>query len=397
MSASDDSAKKKKPDFLVFSDDWGEHPSSCQHIFRHIAKDHRVLWVNTIGMRNPTLSWTDVRKVFVKVSKMFGRKRTPTAAEVDANVTVCQPLMLPGSRSRAVRAFNAHSVTRKVSAMTRSLGMADPIVVTTVPNASEYPELLKDRKVVYYCVDDFSLWPGFEADVVLQMESRLIERADYLIAASKNLSERISMAGKFSHLLTHGVDYEMFSTPATSELPALKGIPKPRVGFFGLIDGRMDWDLVTSVAKQMQNISFVFAGPVDASTSNIPQADNLYFIGPVSYALIPQFIAGLKVLLLPYRTGNLAEALSPLKLKEYLATQLPIISAPISEARALGDSLFISGTRAEWVNTLSGILRGEMRVKSHESSRQLLVGESWHSKAEAFRSLCVNSENISDA
>ena len=383
MSASDDSAKKKKPDFLVFSDDWGEHPSSCQHIFRHIAKDHRVLWVNTIGMRNPTLIWSDIRKVFVKVSKMLGKKRTPAAAEMDANVTVCQPLMLPGSRSRAVRAFNARSVTRKVSAMMRSIGMDNPIFVATVPNVADYSELLEDRKVIYYCVDDFSLWPGLESDVVRQMESRLIKRADCLISVSTNLCERLSRFGRPAYLLTHGVDFEMFSTPATSELPALKDIPKPRAGFFGLIDGRMDWELVKSVAMKMRNVSFVFAGPVDASTGEIPRLENLHFIGPVPYSLIPQFVAGLEVLQLPYRTGELAESLSPLKLKEYLASNLPVISSPIAQARTMSNSLLLAEYASDWVDILSGILSGEMRVETNSTTR-LLSHESWARKADQF-------------
>lgn len=211
MMSAEHMAPLQDPDFVVFSDDWGEHPSSCQHIFRHIAKNHRVLWVNTIGMRNPTLSWKDARKILVKASKMFGNKRKPENARADDNITVCQPFMLPGSRSRVVRALNARSVTRKVKEIMDDIGMVEPIVVTTVPNASDYSGLLENRKVIYYCVDDFSLWPGHEVGVVRQMESRLIDRADCLIAVSKNLSKRLSVSGKSTHFITHGVDLEMFS------------------------------------------------------------------------------------------------------------------------------------------------------------------------------------------
>ena len=387
MSASDDSAKKKKPDFLVFSDDWGEHPSSCQHIFRHIAKDHRVLWVNTIGMRNPTLSWSDIRKVFVKVSKMLGKKRTPAAAEMDANVTVCQPLMLPGSRSRAVRAFNARSVTRKVSAMMRSLGMENPIVVTTVPNASEYPELLKGRKVVYYCVDDFSLWPGLEADVVTEMETRLVDRTDCIITASETLLQRLSKSGKPTRLLTHGVDLELFSTPAKYELPTLKDIPTPRVGFFGLIDGRMDWELLIPLVKRMPEVSFVFAGPVDASAAELPQLENIHFIGRVEYRELPKFVAGLEALMLPYRTGELSEAISPLKLKEYLATGKPVVSTPIAEARRWSDVICNAETVVEWNDVLSRLGDRLPNLPRLADDRRLFK-ESWKHKADKFLEIC---------
>ena len=388
MTSTADEPRVRRPDFLVFSDDWGEHPSSCQHIFRHIAKDHRVLWVNTIGMRNPTLSWTDVRKVFVKVSKMFERTREPGVPGRDRNIKVCQPFMLPGSRSRAVRAFNARSVTRTVSGMMARLGMNDPIFVATVPNVSEYPELLNGRKVVYYCVDDFSLWPGLDADVVREMEARLIARADCLIAVSDTLFQRLSMSGKPVRLLTHGVDLEMFSTAAVSELPCLSDIPRPRVGFFGLIDGRMDWELLIPLAKRMPEVSFVFAGPVDASAGELPRLKNMHFVGRVAYRKLPEFVAGLESLMLPYRTGALAEALSPLKLKEYLATRKPIVMSPIGESRQWSGAMSIASTVEEWSDALrSGGRSGDPTERSRAAID--LSRDSWEQKSLEFQEMCA--------
>lgn len=378
----------RRLDFLVFSDDWGEHPSSCQHIFRHIAKDHRVIWVNTIGMRNPTLSWTDARKVVVKISKMLGRKRESVTTEKNKNITVCQPLMLPGSRSRAVRAFNARSVTRKVTAMMRDLVMTDPIVVTTVPNAADYPELLTGPKVVYYCVDDFSLWPGLDADVVREMEARLLARADCIIAASETLAQRLSTSGKPTHLLTHGVDFELFSTHAEAELPALKDIPRPRVGFFGLIDGRMDWDLVAQLAKQMPDVSLVFAGPVDTSAGELPHAENVHFIGRVDYQNLPEFISGLESLMLPYRAGMLADALAPLKLKEYLATGKQVLSTPIAEALRWSSAVKIVYTVAEWIEALHKV-GCDVPPAERSQTMNRLATESWRHKANEYLRICA--------
>ena len=378
----------RKQNFVVFSDDWGEHPSSCQHIFRHIAKDHRVLWVNTIGMRNPTLRWVDARKAFLKVSKMIGRRREPVAAEKNENVTVCQPFMLPGSRSRIGRAFNARSVTRKVDSLINILGITDPVIVTTVPNAAEYPELLKGRKIIYYCVDDFSLWPGLDAAVVREMEARLIERVDCIIVVSDILYKRLTRFGKPTYLLTHGVDLEMFSTPAVSELSLLKDIPRPRAGFFGLIDGRMDWDIVVPLAMRMPDMSFVFAGPIDASSGELPRARNIHFIGPVGYRELPSFVKGLEFLILPYRTGELSEAISPLKLREYLATGRPIVSAPIAETRRWVNELWIASTLEQWVGALAMGERdaiGAARVHA----RSLLAEDSWEQKAVTFCELCA--------
>ncbi len=108
-------AKVNKNCFLVFSDDFGEHPSSCQHLFRHISKDQPVLWVNTIGMRTPSLTKRDILKAITKIRKMLsslftvGEKQT----EID-NIRVCQPLMLPFLNLPGIRSFNRYSVVHHV-------------------------------------------------------------------------------------------------------------------------------------------------------------------------------------------------------------------------------------------------------------------------------------------
>ena len=192
-------------------------------------------------------------------------------------------------------------------------------------------------------------------------------------------------------MLTHGVDLDMFSTPAEYELPALKDVRKPRVGFFGLIDARMNWTLVVQLAERMPEISFVFAGPVDASAGDLPRMENLHFVGPVRYKELPQLIFGIEALVLPYRTGDLAEALSPLKLKEYMATALPVVASAISQARAVKKYVFIAETLSEWESWLKRILMKSI-PKEHMNLHEKLRGESWQRKAEEFLSLCCKGE-----
>ena len=93
MNQSED--RSRPPGFVVFSDDWGMHPSSCQHLFRHISRSHHVGWINTIGMRPPSVSWTDARKIVEKASRMLSRPRDDTPSADTANVEVFQPAMLP--------------------------------------------------------------------------------------------------------------------------------------------------------------------------------------------------------------------------------------------------------------------------------------------------------------
>ena len=142
--------------FLVFSDDWGEHPSSCQHLFRQISKTHKVLWVNTVGMRNPRPALSDFDKALSKVRRMFWGPVPSNKNKPAAGVIACQPAMLPFIRLPLIRRINCSSVIRTVRRWLARLGMQGPILVTTVPNACDYTGKCGESRVVYYCVDDFT-------------------------------------------------------------------------------------------------------------------------------------------------------------------------------------------------------------------------------------------------
>ena len=188
--------------FLVFSDDWGEHPSSCQHLFRRISQRYKVLWVNTIGMRDPKPGLVDLKKAVAKFRKML--RRYPNGSRnalIGIEMEVCQPPMLPFSRLAGVRLINRASVVRSVRGRLAGLGMTGPVLVTTVPNACDYIGNFGESKVIYYCVDDFSEWPGLKKKMVKRMEDELIRKSDSLVATSQKLFDRLSKSGKSACLL----------------------------------------------------------------------------------------------------------------------------------------------------------------------------------------------------
>ena len=381
--------------FIVFSDDWGEHPSSCQHLFRHIAADHVVLWVNTIGMRSPRLAWSDVRKAWRKISKMLGGGRAARRADTDSprplRLSVSQPFMLPFSSIGAIRWFNRRSVLRTVRRAAATLGVKKPVVVSTVPNACDYVGELGAARVVYYCVDDFTQWPGLEHDLVQAMERQLIVRSDVLIATSQALYRKLAVEARPLHLLTHGVDIAHFSREAHAEHACLASIRKPRAGYFGLFDERSDAVLIAAVAQASPDISFVFTGPVATETSALQRCPNVHFTGSVAYAELPALVKGLDVLFIPYLVNDFTASISPLKLKEYLVTGRPVIATPMPEALALREHLAIAATAEEWSAALRGALQTDVPARKAAMQRAMR-GESWSEKARTFFGLCVGAD-----
>jgi glycosyltransferase involved in cell wall biosynthesis len=387
-----------KPSFVVFSDDWGEHPSSCQHLFRVIGRSHRVLWVNTIGMRNPKLTIGDLQKIRTKLRKML-RQHTADPTRSDSSsrslvdVHVRQPFMLPFGQNPIVRRLNRASVEATLRGAAIKLEMNRPIVVSTVPNACDYLEGIDSRQIIYYCVDDFARWPGHAYEYIRDMEQALIQRSDTLIATSHTLYQRLLASGKPTHLLAHGVDLELFTREPFEEHPALQGIPHPRAGYFGLFDERSDQDLIVALARRMPDFSFVIAGPVAVNASRLRAHSNVYFTGALPYSDLPALVKGLQVLILPYSNGALATSISPLKLKEYLVTGKPIVATPIAEVLLQKDRLFVASDATEWEAALRAALSMDVRERRREVL-QLLAGESWAAKASLFIQMCSRDPSI---
>jgi glycosyltransferase involved in cell wall biosynthesis len=385
-------AQQPATPFVVFSDDWGVHPSSSQHIFRHIAKQHPVAWINTVGMRRPRLTLSDLRKAFSKLSGMiFGANKSARTSE-DDSIRVLQPLMIPFNDIALFRRINAKIVSRKLQNVLAEETYRDAIIVTTVPNACDYLDDFATHRVVYYCVDDFSEWPGLDKSLVLEMEAKLVRRSDAFLATSHNLLNKLAQHGKPTQYLPHGVDIDLFSTSVDTEHEVLAAIPKPRAGYFGLFDERSDIDLIRHLATSFPQVSFVIAGRVETATGAIGNCENVFFCGVIDYQQLPMLIAGLDVLFLPYRVNALSDALSPLKFKEYLATGLPIISTPIAAAKEFDRWIQIARSPAEW----SAALEAALTAYSDERKEEILewlAGETWAEKSEQFVTFCVEPKD----
>ena len=162
--------------FIVFGEDWQSHPSSTQHLFKQLAKQHQVIWINSIGMRKPTFRLIDVKRVFNKLKSLFLSKRTGSNAKTtntsqNINLTAHTLAVLPWHDNVIVRRFNKRIFNRK--------GFIDdePIVYwLSVPTAISLISPREQDKVIYYCGDDFSALAGVDHKMVAPFESDLIEK-----------------------------------------------------------------------------------------------------------------------------------------------------------------------------------------------------------------------------
>ncbi len=378
------SNKEKDISFLVFSDDWGEHPSSCQHIFRYLVRYYPVIWINTIGMRLPSLSRRDIKKAFKKLKRMFFTASKGRASlELPANLSVLQPFMFPYNKG-ILRKFNRFSVVRSVKAELKRRAIKSPILVTTVPNACDYIGNFDEKCVVYYCVDDFANWPGHNRNLILQMEDKLINKANIFVATSEELYSKLSRFSESVHFLPHGVDLEKFNKASPSN--TFLNLPKPNVGYIGLIDERLDWKLLNFLAQSLKDINFIFIGKLEVNIKNI--SPNMFFISSIPYEKVPLALKSFDVLILPYRVNDFTQTLNPLKLKEYLASGRPIVGSPLKEIEKWKPFVKIARNPKEWIRSLKEAFI-EDRSFLLPKLYHLLAKEDWSVKAKTFLKICL--------
>ena len=369
---------------VVFSDDWGRHPSSCQHLIRNILPHRSVTWVNTIGSRRPRFDRASLKRGFEKLGDSMWRGRAKGHGLVSQPI-VLSPLIWPSFRSRFGRGLNRRLLARAIHSATES--GPPPIMIATLPLLSGLVGRVRAERWVYYSVDDYSSWPGLDGPTLNDMEAEFVQRVDVAVAVSETLQARLAKLGRSSHLLTHGVDLDHWRSPLSNPLPAslreLKDLPGPFVVYWGVIDQRMDVAFVGLLSEQIANGTILLAGPLDAPEPRLMRSPHVKAIPPVPFKDLPALARCAAVLIAPYADLPVTRAMQPLKLKEYLATSKPVVVRNLPATEPWSDCCDVVETPEAFAATVleriqTGVPKEQCRA------RERLGAESWAAKAALF-------------
>lgn len=397
---------------VVFSDDWGRHPSSCQYLVRGLAARHPAVWVNTIGMRRPSLAREDLAKAAGRLRVWLGPESDGCAgSSVPQNLTIVTPPMWPSFRRSWQRRLNAALVgraLRPVLSAPRS-DSAERIAITTLPIAAAFVGSLAVDRWVYYCVDDFSTWPGLDGGLMLSLERHLMDRVDRVVAASPLLAERASQMGHSAVVLTHGVDLEHWgwgdadgasaalaetkrvARQGASSLPAAwKDLRRPIVLFWGSIDRRLDTSWLRALVDHETGTagSLVLVGPKQAPDPALERLRGVFLPGALPYETLPRLADAADVLVMPYADLASTRAMQPLKLKEYLATGKPVVVRSLPATREWADAADVVDSAGEFVRLVGERARHGVPAEQ-VAARLRLRGETWESKVRQFETFLL--------
>ncbi len=330
---------------------------------------------------------------------------------LNANLTVlreCALLPAWGGRLPRFQRFNDRRFVRALCRGVRHVPPSRRILWFYYPRYLELIEALEPSTVVYDCMDNYVAMfsrkndpahaSAFEA---LQLQEwALLRRADIVFYGARALmDERPAYRAKSHHFPT-GVDVKHFARAARagrSIAPEIHAIRKPILGYWGAVDNRIDFELLTHAATACPGWSFVLLGPLVTlrrqAIDDFLRLPNVHWLGAKRYQDIPDYAQAFDICLLPFKVTNEGRYLNPTKTLEYLATGKPVLSTRIPDVeRFYADTVAITGTHEEFVESARRLLEHD---PAEDRARRVAraQGCSWESMVNGMWSIVDETAN----
>jgi glycosyltransferase involved in cell wall biosynthesis len=371
---------------IAFAKDWNEDPTSNHHVLRELAKTRRVLWLNSLATRTPNLSSArDLGKLRRKLGEFA---RGPVRVEND--LWVFTPLVLPLPHLAAARAANRLALRVTLGALRSRLGLSDFHLWTFLPNVADYLGVLGEQLSVYYCVDEWSMFSYLDRDRTVELERRLLTKVDAVFAINHALAETKRSINSATFVSPHGVDVDLFGralsddTVVPADLAAIKALnPGPVIGFYGTLQDWVDLELIESVARARPDWSIVLIGQILIDVERLRTISNVHLLGRRAHQELPAYCKGFDVGIIPYRRQARMEFVNPIKLREYLAAGLPVVSTSVPEVVRYGARCAIADSPEDFVLAIEAATTGIGTATSLARRRTraaAMANESWSAR-----------------
>ena len=336
----------KKPGIVYFGNEWfAENRTSSHHMARRLAERSNLLYVDSPGMRAPTTSGRDLKRIWNKLTQAM---RLPT--RTPQGLWHCTVPQLPWRRMPGVdklnRWFGAWAVRRAM----RHAGIDQAMLWFVVPHPSFMLDAVPHQRAIYYCIDDYAAHPGVDAERIRACDAQLTRQCDHVFVAPPALVDAKKASNPNTSFSPHGVDVALFaqaqaeSTVVPAVAAALKG-KGPVIGYFGLIAAWTDVALIEWLAQQRPQWNFLLIGHASVDVSQLARLPNVTLTGPQPYESLPGWAKAFDVAIIPYLQNQQVRNANPLKLREYLATGKPIVSVPTPEVDRFASVLHVADGR----------------------------------------------------
>lgn len=353
---------KKKDIVLLSTAEW-DNPfwTNKQYVAVELAKrGHKVFYIDSLGLRRPSVSSQDLNRIFKRVKKAFQKPK-----KVRDNLWVWSPILLPFQSKPWVRKFNYFLLNRWLNLWLRKLNFEKDIFWTYNPLTTKLFDTKGYKQLIYHCVDEIKAQPGMPVEILEEAEEELTTLSDFVFATSIKLYETRKVWNDDTYYFSNVADFNHFKKAREESTPIpedLSKIPSPRIGFIGALSGyKIDFKLLEYLANKHTDYSFVLIGTIGegdpwTNIDSLQKLSNIYFLGPKAYSELPAYLKGFDIATLPNNINDYTDSMFPMKFFEYLAAGKPIVSVDLPSLQEYKDICFLSGTYENFSNNIEKAL-----------------------------------------
>jgi glycosyltransferase involved in cell wall biosynthesis len=375
------SVSRALPDTIVCLpiNEWAGLPVNSHHLMREAAsRGYRVLYVDPIGLRRPTMSRKDV----AKLGRRLRLLRAPLSS-VEPGIWRLAPAAIPLQDTNLGVALNKRLLAFQIRRALARL-RADRVLLWAYP-----PQLVALRSEIpcelsiYHRTDDYVSLPGMNAELLTGWEVRAVEEADLCIAPACAYLDGPLRNARNALWVPNAVDHRLFD-PARIGPDPVPQIGRPRLLVMGTFDTWVDLDLMHDVMSARPSWTLVLAGTAKVSLERLQALANVHFLGRVPFEDLPTLVSHCDIGLVPFRIGPIAAEATPSKLYQYLAGGLPVLCTPFLDPELFDGRVAIApATANEFAQAIADLLNMDSPEQRH--ARQTFVREhSWAARFDAI-------------
>ncbi len=354
---------------------WGFVWQRPQQFLSRFAKKHRILFVE-----EPFFDQAEGAEPDVKMHRVM------------SNVTVaCPHVSLSWNRNPKLPEILRELANKAIEQVNDDGTFDRPLLWYYSPMDSAWSlGHFENRGIVYDSMDELSQFTGAPASLI-DNEARLMQHSDVVFAGGYELSIKKKERHDNVHFFGCGVEYDHFAQAQDENTvipPDIDFMCRPIIGWFGVIDERVDYNMIAEMARLRRAWSFAMVGPVVKIDPNLlPHEPNLFWLGQRDYSVLPNYCRAYSVCMMPFAINKATEYINPTKVLEYLATGRPIVSTPVKDVvRQYSDLVDIAKTPEEFVKACERALENpdQQRIaRGIERAKQ----SSWESTVQKMHQL----------
>lgn len=377
---------------IYFGDNWDGVLRNRQQLMSIFARQNKVLFVEEERHLRPTLAR------FRQGSLRWSDLHRPSVRQISENLFVYRhPVWAPVSGRFPLRRLTEIVRWLSLKAVMQKYRMSQPIVWFYHPDWINMIDRIADARLrLYHVIDDYA-WYQDQTPAsrrrIEELEKKMLSRVDAVIVVSQELDKLKRPFNSHTYVVPNGVNYQMYADAlADPHIPDdLRAIPAPRLGHSGLVGNKLDLDILRESAQRHPEWSLVFLGHVNMNGiaekwHALLALPNVYYLGAVEWSWIPYYVKGFDVGLIPYVQDREREHSSPLKLYDYLAAGLPIVSADIPSAREFSAYVHLVDSPQNFSRAVQAAL-ADTTPERRQARRDAAAQHTWEARVEQISDL----------